>query len=179
MVRRFKERTCVYIVLTRTVGPRTRFGRRGYSSSSSSSDGCRPSNCKAECTPTCSSSERCILNVMTECGQCPLSQCVNLSALGITSASNTSNNNDGSGSGPQVGLIAGLTTGLVAAALVVLTVAGFVYRRRRKRPHTQESTDKEQNMAMPATPLSPPPAAALPLETGWTQVKTSSCNILL
>ncbi|ORY97790.1 hypothetical protein BCR43DRAFT_490364 [Syncephalastrum racemosum] len=141
-----------------------RFSRRELDSKS-----CRPSNCKAHCEPACSSHQKCVLMVMTACGQCPASQCVDLSALTMPSTDATTiNQNVNAGSGNRVGLIAGLATGLSVAALIGFSVAGLVYyrRRRRQRPDAMDADPKRSSrFTLPVVqqqlPPAPPPAAAL------------------
>ena len=127
---------------------------------------CQPSHCKPQCVPACSSSQRCILDVMKKCGECPVSQCVSLASLGISTTTATSNNGDmngvnngsinnnandtatsasstNAGSNDKTGLIAGLTTGLVVGAVIVVAIAGLVYFKRRRRTQQQQQEEKQ------------------------------------
>ncbi|KAI8141440.1 hypothetical protein BJV82DRAFT_176224 [Fennellomyces sp. T-0311] len=130
---------------------------------------CQPKHCKPQCTPSCSSSERCILDVMKECGQCPVSQCVSLSALGVSSTQVGGSSNEpqpSSSGGDRNGLIVGLTTGLVLGAVVVVTIAGFVYFKRKRRTQQRQIELEERVPTIPIKPLGPPPApAVLPATT--------------
>ncbi|KAI9274328.1 hypothetical protein BDA99DRAFT_497170 [Phascolomyces articulosus] len=144
---------------------------------------CQPSHCKPQCVPGCSSNQRCILDVMKNCGECPVSQCVSLSALGISSHTNDLPNNNISSNDNEVisstsgdensnnktGLIAGLTTGLVAGAVIVVAIAGLVYFKRKRRTQQQKdqynnTTQRQLEERVPTInnkPLGPPPAAAV------------------
>lgn len=125
---------------------------------------CKPVNCTTQCIPACSASEKCILVVMNECGQCPMSQCVSLSALGISAAAADNANRDQDRQSRRVGLIAGLTTGLGVAAIIIVTLAGLVIYRRRKRrseKEQQQQQTKDTDSYSPSSPLPPPPAAVV------------------
>ncbi|KAL0089385.1 hypothetical protein J3Q64DRAFT_1728382 [Phycomyces blakesleeanus] len=75
---------------------------------------------------------------MSECGKCPVSQCSYISQIIPRSP-------DSPESTPRVGLIAGLTTGLVAVALIAVTVAGLVFYRRRRQQQQQQQGQKSSN----------------------------------
>ncbi|KAI7864656.1 hypothetical protein BDF14DRAFT_1151624 [Spinellus fusiger] len=123
---------------------------------------CKPPPCKPLCHPVCSSQQSCVLKTMVICGQCPESQCVDLSYLGIPSMSSTSSASSASTPPERVGLIAGLTTGLVAMTLMVITLVGFVYYRRRQTPHT--SSNQHLSCLRPELSLLPTVATPLPVE---------------
>ncbi|KAG2225559.1 hypothetical protein INT45_013670 [Circinella minor] len=126
---------------------------------------CQPSHCKPQCIPTCSSSQRCILDVMKKCGECPVSQCVSLASLGISTTSthgdtNNMNNNSinnnandtttfvsstNTSNKDKTGLIAGLTTGLVVGAVIVVAIAGLVYFKRKRRTQQQLQQEEEEH----------------------------------
>ncbi|KAI9025921.1 hypothetical protein CLU79DRAFT_743736 [Phycomyces nitens] len=72
---------------------------------------------------------------MSECGKCPVSQCSYVSQIIPRSPDPPENT-------PRVGLIAGLTTGLVAVALIAVTVAGLVFYRRRQQ-QKKSTNDRE------------------------------------
>ncbi|KAI7853390.1 hypothetical protein BDC45DRAFT_511106 [Circinella umbellata] len=153
---------------------------------------CQPSHCKAQCVPTCSSSQRCILDVMKKCGECPVSQCVSLASLGISATTTTTHGDMNNGSinknandtttfvsstntsnKDKTGLIAGLTTGLVVGAAIVVAIAGLVYFKRKRRTQQQqqekEGFDNQERRLEERVPtiqninksLGPPPAAAV------------------
>lgn len=99
-------------------------------SSSAQSSSCNPSDCVAQCQPSCSETEVCVLSTMSSCGQCPASKCMDKSALGI--GNNSSNNNSGGQNSENNGeLIGGLVGGLVGGGLLIGALAFCVYRYRR------------------------------------------------
>lgn len=76
------------------------------------------------------------------------------------------NENSSGGGGTNTGLIAGLTTGLVIAAVVALTAGLLIYRKRkraqmgveRKSPISVETPPSSSNMILTAPTISPLPS---------------------
>lgn len=90
----------------------------------------------AQCQPSCSTTDVCVLSTMSNCGQCPASKCMSRAALGLSDDSNNSNNsNSGDGDDNNAGLIGGLVGGLIGGGLLIGGLA-FCINRYRKRSAT-------------------------------------------
>ncbi|ORZ18574.1 hypothetical protein BCR42DRAFT_449745 [Absidia repens] len=71
----------------------------------------------------------------------------------VTNNSGSTKGSKNSGGGPNTGLIAGLTTGLVCAALIALT-AGLLIYRKRKRAQMADINRKPASLESPPAPHS-------------------------
>ncbi|KAI9304319.1 hypothetical protein BJ944DRAFT_267025 [Cunninghamella echinulata] len=101
---------------------------------------CMPSNCVAACEPSCTGNNICILGMMTNCGQCPASKCVDQSSIVGISPNNGDNNNSNSDNNSNdndssnTALIGGLVGGLVAGGLIIgVLVFSLIKYRKNKR----------------------------------------------
>ncbi|KAI8137607.1 hypothetical protein BJV82DRAFT_634506 [Fennellomyces sp. T-0311] len=138
------------------------------SSAPNSTTSCTPSGCVARCNPTCAAGQVCILGTMSTCGVCPASQCVSQSVLGGSSSSAASpgasseangdnDNGGGSGGGGKGSLIGGLVGGLLGAG-VVLSAAGYVGFRYKRKKNTLPFA-YHGKLSMSQQPQQPPPPA--------------------
>lgn len=119
---------------------------------------CKPKeNCSLTCSPSCSQSQVCVYKTITECGVCPPTFCMDNKQLRATHNTENSSGEDYASSSKRTALIAGLTTGLVVFALIIATVAGFVFYRRRKIRQEEDFMRKEEEYN-----IKPPPMAHLP-----------------
>lgn len=91
-------------------------------------ENCEPKeSCPKLCTPSCNKNQVCVYKTITTCGICPSTYCMDNGQLQVTATNYNTDNGY-----RKTALIAGLTTGLVVLALIAVTVAGFVYYKRRK-----------------------------------------------
>lgn len=138
---------------------------------------CKPKeSCSLQCSPSCNSGQVCIYKTITECGVCPPTFCLDNKQLQATNHTENSSIDNSASSSQKTALIAGLTTGLVVFALIIATVAGFVYYRRRKLRQEEEDfmrKEEEYNIKPPPMAYLPPTSNDLkPINThaSWNQV---------
>ncbi|CAO3595809.1 unnamed protein product [Absidia cylindrospora] len=131
---------------------------------SAQSSSCKPVNCVAQCQPSCSGTDVCVLSTMSNCGQCPPSKCMSKSALGISSPSdNNSSNKTTDDSNKQQGgdnnssLIGGLVGGLVGGGLLIGGLALCIHRSRRNitstlpfQPSAQQHSMENKSVIYPS-----------------------------
>ncbi|KAI8341943.1 hypothetical protein BC941DRAFT_499461 [Chlamydoabsidia padenii] len=101
-----------------------------FFTSSSAQSSCSPDNCVAQCQPSCSNTDVCVLSTMSNCGQCPASKCLSRAALGLSDTNDSSNNNGGDN---NAGLIGGLVGGLVGGGFLI---GGLVYWINKRKSAT-------------------------------------------
>ncbi|KAI8388404.1 uncharacterized protein BYT42DRAFT_559956 [Radiomyces spectabilis] len=132
---------------------------------------CQPKNCRARCEPTCGPSERCVLDIIRVCGECPLSQCVNIQSLGMSVSQQRASASE---SKPKTALMAGLITGLVGMALVSATIVGFVFIKRRKRAKHHKIKHADASPRFDPASLMPPVSAVFSPKTSPAPVTPTS-----
>ncbi|KAI8081447.1 uncharacterized protein BX664DRAFT_317334 [Halteromyces radiatus] len=125
-----------------------------FFSSISIASSCTPSNCIAQCQPSCSDDQVCVLGTMSNCGQCPASKCMSKEALGLSPSDSNSNNgqdNNNNDNNDNGALIGGLVGGLLGGGILVggLVYCIFQYRKKSKTTlpiafHTTTRLHKQQ-----------------------------------
>jgi hypothetical protein len=97
-----------------------------------------PAGCQAICTPACNNDQVCSLRVMTACGVCPASTCVDRSIVGLPPLASSSPSSSPSPPADQSssngGLIGGIVGGLAGLGLVLgLGVYCYIKKGKKKR----------------------------------------------
>jgi hypothetical protein len=151
---------------------------------------CQPKqSCSKLCTPSCSSDQICVYKIITECGTCPPTHCIDKTPLQITVTNFESTNTSSTNDNRKTALIAGLTTGLVVLALIAVTIAGLVFYRRRKIQKlllSQQQNDETLNYynsspynnntpTIPEMAILPPPSQISP-KSESSFIRTPSIN---
>ncbi|KAI8981512.1 hypothetical protein BDB01DRAFT_794402 [Pilobolus umbonatus] len=89
---------------------------------------CTPTHCASKCVPECNKEQKCIMQTMTDCAECPTPRCINPSVLAKPSQIDQESSNNG-----RAALIGGIVGGFIGLGFLIGVAILFYVRWTKRR----------------------------------------------